>query len=65
MSGCGHHAKFRSWRRAGHGAGPEAELEAVQSAIDLLGLRWSEDHAIFPGRLDDVTRTMFLAPEFL
>jgi hypothetical protein len=44
---------------------PEAELEVVQSVIDLLGLRWSEDHAIFPGRFDGVTRTMFLAPKCL
>lgn len=52
---------FAAWRRMA-ARSTVVDAAALRAAVDLLGLRWSEDLAALPERLDDIVRTGRPAP---
>ena len=52
---------FAAWRRMA-ARSTVVDAAALRAVVDLLGLRWSEDLAALPERLDDIVRTGRPAP---
>lgn len=50
-----------AWRRSA-ARSPATDAATLRAVVDLLGLRWREDLALLPGRLDELVRSGQPAP---